>query len=847
MKLRLYGVLLGLLMTIPALSQSYTVITSTNMLVDNGSGTAINPPSGSQLCFQGTNAAGQPITYTPAGGSPVTGPVCQTYNSSGGLTGSLQVANGATASPSGLLYTITITNGSTTYLTLTKVSVSGTLFQIDQYSIPGNGAVSGIGYPHIGCNPGAQWASTTISPGASTCALVGGVGAWTSYPQASYCPAGQGYIVPQVTGIPFCISPQLQGLGAPSGTYPNKTLYFQQDAASGQFLWGVVNGAWQQITGGSGGGLTSFQGRTTAAATLMASDITGLLANSPFSFTGSLGLVYDSASGTPTPSSAWKFDGSNNLGGTQNLYLGASPFSAPVITLNASTGAVTAANGSFTVSGGGALAFGGGGSISSSSNICQTSGTNCPSSATVYYQVVQNNGASLTPRSRLAFAPTTGIQAVDDSGNNSSDISLIQASSSQFGAVKVDGTTITASGGVISSTCPTATLSALGCVKPDGTSISITGGVISTITLCGSPTIAGEVCNSTGSGAASWTATPTLTSLTVGLVQDSGGVDQLTLASGASIIHSAADSNQALLVEESSSSATGDALDIVQRGTGYLINASSGLSNYFRVDKFGNVTDLNNITAGGFQIGALTILTSLSSANSQIVTCPASGTGTQYCGADGNWHTASGSSISGMTSGQVAIAGSATTITSSKALAGSGSGITTGPTTTTGNDVMVASGTGGQIADSGVLYTNLAVTNSGNTFSGSQTISGGSNLLFTTSGSYVSGPTTSTQLQFNTAGVALQRNVSDANPVFTIHPLSGTGMYLELENSSSAVVGGFTGGANLLLGAASASTSGSNISIGNTTTAASSCGSLSGASGCLEFYIGSTPHYAPYY
>jgi len=34
--------------------------------------------------------------------------------------------------------------------------------------------------------------------------------------------------------------------------------------------------------------------------------------------------------------------------------------------------------------------------------------------------------------------------------------------------------------------------------------------------------------------------------------------------------------------------------------------------------------------------------TSSSSANSQVVTCPAGGTSTQYCGADGNWHTPSG-------------------------------------------------------------------------------------------------------------------------------------------------------------------------------------------------------------
>lgn len=56
---------------------------------------------------------------------------------------------------------------------------------------------------------------------------------------------------------------------------------------------------------------------------------------------------------------------------------------------------------------------------------------------------------------------------------------------------------------------------------------------------------------------------------------------------------------------------------------------------------------------------------------------------------------------SGMTSGQVAIAGSASTITSSKVLAGSGAGITTGPTTSTAGDCVEFTNTSGQIADNG--------------------------------------------------------------------------------------------------------------------------------------------------
>jgi hypothetical protein len=62
---------------------------------------------------------------------------------------------------------------------------------------------------------------------------------------------------------------------------------------------------------------------------------------------------------------------------------------------------------------------------------------------------------------------------------------------------------------------------------------------------------------------------------------------------------------------------------------------------------------------------------------------------------------ASPSSLSGMTAGQVPIAASASTVTSSKALAGSGTGITTGPTTSTNLDCARFSGTAGQIADAG--------------------------------------------------------------------------------------------------------------------------------------------------
>jgi hypothetical protein len=56
---------------------------------------------------------------------------------------------------------------------------------------------------------------------------------------------------------------------------------------------------------------------------------------------------------------------------------------------------------------------------------------------------------------------------------------------------------------------------------------------------------------------------------------------------------------------------------------------------------------------------------------------------------------------SGMTATQVAIAGGPTTITGSKSLAGTGAAMTTGPSSSTDQDCVKFTGTGGQIADAG--------------------------------------------------------------------------------------------------------------------------------------------------
>jgi hypothetical protein len=79
-----------------------------------------------------------------------------------------------------------------------------------------------------------------------------------------------------------------------------------------------------------------------------------------------------------------------------------------------------------------------------------------------------------------------GIQGLTGAtGPAGPSYTLPTASSSTLGGVRIDGTTITISGSVISANMPTATVSTLGAVRPDGTTIKISSGVISAPTATG--------------------------------------------------------------------------------------------------------------------------------------------------------------------------------------------------------------------------------------------------------------------------------------------------------------------------------------------------------------------------
>lgn len=77
--------------------------------------------------------------------------------------------------------------------------------------------------------------------------------------------------------------------------------------------------------------------------------------------------------------------------------------------------------------------------------------------------------------------------------------------------------------------------------------------------------------------------------------------------------------------------------------------------------------------------------------------------------------------ISGMTSGQVAIANGASSIGSSVPLAGAGAGIVTGPTSATAGHLLQFSGTAGQVSDSGIAVANVSLLSGTTAFTAKQT------------------------------------------------------------------------------------------------------------------------------
>jgi hypothetical protein len=165
-------------------------------------------------------------------------------------------------------------------------------------------------------------------------------------------------------------------------------------------------------------------------------------------------------------------------------------------------------------------------------------------------------------------------------------------------------------------------------------------------------------------------------------------------------------------------------------------------------------------------------------------------------------NTISGSSgLSGMTAGQVPIAATATTVTSSKALAGAGAGITTGPVSgVTTLDLTEFTGTGGQIADSGVLAANV-VTQTSNGTSGQVCTYTGSNKVCVPATALPNGVTATTQTATDTStdvstdafvATSIANAIAAVNPAVAVLAASTTSLTGTYANGASGVGATFT-------------------------------------------------------
>jgi len=238
-------------------------------------------------------------------------------------------------------------------------------------------------------------------------------------------------------------------------------------------------------------------------------------------------LQYSKLIGAPTFAAVATSGSYADLTGKPNAY------ALPAAT-STSLGGVIPDGTTISISGTGAIAVAAGGHTHNASTLSGTTlAANVVTSSLTTVGTI-TNGTWSGSFGAVSGTNLTSLNASNLSSGTVPIARLSAATTSALGIVQPDGSTITVSGGVISSVLPLATTSTLGGVKVDGTTITISGGVISapsanTASSLSGTTLASNVVNS------SLTSVGTLTSLTVAGTITSTGAGTPTLTSSTNI------------------------------------------------------------------------------------------------------------------------------------------------------------------------------------------------------------------------------------------------------------------------------------------------------------------------
>ena len=190
----------------------------------NASGTKVLDDTGHPLVagkinFIPTDITGTPVAYTPYGaptqaaGKPYTAIVTNgTFQFVG--SGPFQILNTNLASPSGLVFDITVTDptGQIVYLNLPQTAINQASYSFDSYFVAGGLTVSGLGSPRLSCMPGSLFTQADAPSGAaqwvcSQLTLTDKSIVWTQSPSASQtCQGGLAIAQPRY-GAAYCLPP----------------------------------------------------------------------------------------------------------------------------------------------------------------------------------------------------------------------------------------------------------------------------------------------------------------------------------------------------------------------------------------------------------------------------------------------------------------------------------------------------------------------------------------------------------------------------------------------------------------------------------------------------------------